>query len=384
MYWTLVKTGLVRRRLRTFLTIMSMFVAFVLYGSLNALSGIFTGTLDGLSDNNIIVMPRYDFISGKLPVSHVNFIETLDGVEEVMYFDYLISDSIESMMDGVAFAATPNFFEVYERFQTTEEAEVKLKNNPNATIVGKLMAEQKNLKVGDMLNTVSNYINSDGTNNWSFEVVGYYTAKKIKGDEMGAVINYVPFDEARINQKGTVGAIMIKTSSAKEGITVSRQIDDYFRNSPYATRTGPESMMAVEMAGEIADVELIVNSILISVFFTILLVSSNTLAQSIRERTSDIGVLKCLGFSDLTIFTSVILEAISICFTAVISGLLITALLIPSIEVLSGGMMDDIINLTIEVILGGFIIGLGIAFISAAVPAYQALNLNVVDALRQG
>ena len=76
--------------------------------------------------------------------------------------------------------------------------------------------------------------------------------------------------------------------------------------------------------------------------------------------------------------------AISICFTAVISGLLITALLIPSIEVLSGGMMDDIINLTIEVILGGFIIGLGIAFISAAVPAYQALNLNVVDALRQG
>lgn len=384
MYWTLVKTGLIRRRLRTFLTIMSMFVAFVLYGSLNALSGVFTGTLDGLSDNNIIVMPRYDFISGKLPVSHVNFIETLDGVEEVMYFDYLISDSIESMMDGVAFAATPNFFEVYERLQTTKEAEVKLKNNPNAAIVGKLMAEQKNLKVGDMLNTVSNYINSDGTNNWSFEVVGYYTAKKIKGDEMGAVINYVPFDEARINQKGTVGAIMIKTSSAKEGITVSRQIDDYFRNSTYATRTGPESMMAVEMAGEIADVELIVNSILISVFFTILLVSSNTLAQSIRERTSDIGVLKCLGFSDLTIFTSVILEAISICFTAVISGLLITAMLIPSVEVMSGGMMDDIINLTIEVILGGFIIGLGIAFMSAAVPAYQALNLNAVDALRQG
>ena len=74
MYWTLVKTGLIRRRLRTFLTIMSMFVAFVLYGSLNALSGVFTGTLEGLSDNNIIVMPRYDFISGKLPVSHVNFI----------------------------------------------------------------------------------------------------------------------------------------------------------------------------------------------------------------------------------------------------------------------------------------------------------------------
>ena len=383
MYWTLVKIGLIRKRLRTFLTIMSMFVAFVLYGSLNTLSGLFTGSIEGLSADNIIVMPRYNML-GKLPYSHVNYIETLEGVEEVMYMDFLISDSIESMMEGVAYAVSPNFFDVYDRFEATEQAILALKSNPNATIVGQLMADQKGLRIGDRLNTESSSLNIDGTNNWSFEVVGFYTAKQIKGDELGAIINWPAFDEARMSEKGTLGTIMVKASSPEVGEKISKQIDEQFMNSSYATRSGPESMVAVEMAGEIADVELIVNSILLSVFFTILLVSSNTLAQSIRERTSDIGVLKCLGYKDNIIFISVILEAVTICFSAVLLGLLVTALIIPVIEIMSGGILEDTVSISLEIVLGGFLIGLLIAFMSAAVPAYQALRLRVVDALREG
>ena len=383
MYWTLVKIGLIRKRLRTFLTIMSMFVAFVLYGSLNTLSGLFTGSIEGLSADNIIVMPRYNML-GKLPYSHVNYIETLEGVEEVMYMDFLISDSIESMMEGVAYAVSPNFFDVYDRFEATEQAILALKSNPNATIVGQLMADQKGLRIGDRLNTESSSLNIDGTNNWSFEVVGFYTAKQIKGDELGAIINWPAFDEARMSEKGTLGTIMVKATSPEVGEKISKQIDEQFMNSSYATRSGPESMVAVEMAGEIADVELIVNSILLSVFFTILLVSSNTLAQSIRERTSDIGVLKCLGYKDNIIFISVILEAVTICFSAVLLGLLVTALIIPALEIMSGGILEDTVSISLEIVLGGFLIGLLIALMSAAVPAYQALRLKVVDALREG
>ena len=383
MYWTLVKIGLIRKRLRTFLTIMSMFIAFALYGTLNTVSSIFTGAIEGTSAENIIVMPRYDMF-GKLPYSHVQFIETLDGVEDFMVMDYLISDGIESMLDGVVYATSPNFFDVYDRFETSDESKLALKTNPNAAIVGQLMADQKGLRKGDIIYTKSNSLNTDGSYNWSFEVAGFYTAKQMKGDEMGAVINWDTFDEARMNQKGTIGMIMVKAQSAEEGEIISQKIDERFMNSSYATRSGPESMMAVEMAGEIADVELIVNSILMSVFFTILLVSSNTLAQSIRERTNDIGVLKCLGYKDFTIFTSVILEAIAICFSAVLLGLLLTALMIPALETLSGELFDDVVSLSSGIIIGGFLIGLLIAFISAAVPAYQALNLKVVDALREG
>ena len=121
MYWTLIKIGLIRKRLRTFLTIMSMFIAFWLYGTLNTAAGIFTGSVDGLSAENVMVMPRYEMF-GKLPYSHVSFIEQIEGVEEVMIMDFLIADSIESMMDGVDYAVSPNFFEVYDRFVADPKA----------------------------------------------------------------------------------------------------------------------------------------------------------------------------------------------------------------------------------------------------------------------
>ena len=383
MHWTLVKIGLIRKRLRTFLTIMSMFIAFWLYGTLNTFAAVFTGGIDGLSDENIMVMPRYDMF-GKLPLSHASFIEEIEGVEQVMFMDFLMSDSIESMMDGVVYAVSPNFFEVYDRFVTDDEALAEMIRNPNATIVGELMAETKGLEIGDILAIKSNSLNSDGTYNWSFQVVGFYTAKQIKGDEMGAVINWDSFDETRLNQKGTIGYIIAKASDPSLANEIGDIIDERYMNSAYATRSGPESAIAVEMAGEIADIELIVNAIMLSVFFTILLVSGNTMAQSIRERTNDIGVLKCLGYKDKTIFFSVVLEAIFICFAAVISGLLFTLILIPAIEVASGGLMEDAISMSSSTVFGASLAGLIIAFMAAAVPAYQSLRLKVVDALREG
>ena len=382
MYWTLVKIGLIRKRLRTFLTIMSMFIAFWLYGTLNTFAAVFTGSIDGLSDENIIVMPRYDMF-GKLPLSHASFIEEVEGVEQVMFMDFLMSESMESMLDGIVYAVSPNFFEVYDRFVTDEEALAKMINNPNAAIVGKLMADEKGLEIGDILAIKSSSMNSDGTYNWSFQVVGFYTAKQIKGDEMGAVINWDSFDEARISQKGTIGYVIAKVSDASLASEIGNIIDERYMNSPYATRSGPESAIAVEMAGEIADIELIVNAILLAVFFTILLVSGNTMAQSIRERTNDIGVLKCLGYKDNIIFFSVILEAITICFAAVISGMLFTLILIPIIDVASGGLTADAISLSASTVFGASLAGLIIAFMAAAVPAYQSLRLKVVDALRE-
>ena len=382
MYWTLVKIGLIRKRLRTFLTIMSMFIAFWLYGTLNTFAAVFTGSIDGLSDENIIVMPRYDMF-GKLPLSHASFIEEVEGVEEVMFMDFLMSESMESMLDGIVYAVSPNFFEVYDRFVTDEEALAKMISNPNAAIVGKLMADEKGLEIGDILAIKSSSMNSDGTYNWSFQVVGFYTAKQIKGDEMGAVINWDSFDEARISQKGTIGYVIAKVSDTSLASEIGNIIDERYMNSPYATRSGPESAIAVEMAGEIADIELIVNAILLAVFFTILLVSGNTMAQSIRERTNDIGVLKCLGYKDNIIFFSVILEAITICFAAVISGMLFTLILIPIIDVASGGLTADAISLSASTVFGASLAGLIIAFMAAAVPAYQSLRLKVVDALRE-
>jgi len=142
MYWTLVKMGLIRKRLRTFLTVMSMFIAFWLYGTLNTFAGLFTGAIEGLSAENIMVMPRYNML-GKMPYSHVTFIEEVEGVEETMFMDLLVSDSIESMMDGVVYAVSPNFFEVYDRFEADAKALAGMNSNPIAVIVEKLLDDKK-------------------------------------------------------------------------------------------------------------------------------------------------------------------------------------------------------------------------------------------------
>ena len=361
---------------------MSLFVAFLLYGSLQTFSSIFTGSVKGLSAQNLIVMPRYDMF-GKLPISVAQYVESLDGVEDVLYFDYLIPIKIESMMDGVVFASSPNFFDIYTRFQASDEAKQALKSSRSSTIVGKLMAEKKGIKIGDKLSFKSTSMNQDGSYNWSFDVVGFYTVTQFGGDEMAAIVNYEPVDEARLSEKGTISMIMARIANPNMADSISDKVDNRFMNSSYATRTGPESMMAVEMASEVADIELIMTAILLSVFFTILLVSANTMSQSIRERTIEIGVLKCLGYKDRQLFVSVMLEATFLTFCATGLGLLGTLLLIPVVEQLSDGVLANTFNLELEIIFGGFILGLIVAFLAASVPAYQALTLRVVDALRK-
>ena len=361
---------------------MSLFVAFLLYGSLQTFSSIFTGSVKGLSAQNLIVMPRYDMF-GKLPISVAQYVESLDGVEDVMYFDYLTPIKLESMMDGVLFASSPNFFDIYTRFQAPDEAKQALKSTRSSTIVGKLMAEKKGIKIGDKLSFKSTSMNQDGSYNWSFDVVGFYTVTQLAGDEMAAIVNYESVDEARLSEKGTISMIMARIANPNMADSISDKVDDRFMNSSYATRTGPESMMAVEMASEIADIELIMTAILFSVFFTILLVSANTMSQSIRERTIEIGVLKCLGYKDRQLFVSVMLEATFLTFCATGLGLLGTLLLIPVVEQLSDGVLANTFSLELEIIFGGFILGLIVAFLAASVPAYQALTLRVVDALRK-
>jgi putative ABC transport system permease protein len=382
MYLTLIKTGLIRKRLRTFLTIMSMFIAFLLFGSLKTFSAVFTGTMEGLSADIIAVMPRYDMF-GKQPLTTVNYIESIEGVEEVMHMDFLSTSSIESMLEGAVIAVSPSYFDVYKRFEASEEVKRVFNSIPTAAIVGKLLAERNRIKVGDKISYKSSSLNEDGTYNWAFDVVGFYTVAKFTGDEMAIIVNYNFFDEARVSQKGLTSMIMAKIADPALADSISNQIDERFANSSYATRSGPESMLAAEMVGEIADIELIMNGILLSVFFTILLVSANTMAQSIRERTTDLGVLKSLGYKDGQLFTSVILEAVVITFIATTLGLLAVLALIPAVAVASGGLMDNSFSLSATTILSGFAIGLIIAFMSAAVPAYQALNLKVVDALRK-
>ena len=134
--------------------------------------------------------------------------------------------------------------------------------------------------------------------------------------------------------------------------------------------------------GEFGDIELIINAILSAVFFTILLVTGNTISQSVRERTTDIAVLKTLGYQDIQIFNMVLLEALFLISFGIILGLGLSLLTLPAINAVSGGLTEGLIFLTSDKIILALIIGVAVSFISSIMPAYHALNLKVVDALR--
>jgi putative ABC transport system permease protein len=379
MYWTLIKAGVLRKKVRSVLTVLSVSIAFLLFGLLQAASPIFTGQMDGLRADLVMTMSRYSMV-GKIPYSHVEFIKEIEEVESVLYMDYITSVSQDSMLDGITVAMGGDI-EIYERFKISNEDLKAFRNLKIGALVGEAFAIEKDISIGDRVFVKSLSMNADGTYDWEFEVVGLYNSSP-KADEMGIVVNYDYFEDSRISNKGTVAAIVSKVSNPEFADVISQKIDDEFTNSSWATRSGPESQLAASMMAELGDIELIINAILSAVFFTILLVTGNTISQSVRERTTDLAVLKTLGYQDNQIFIMVLLEALFLILLGVFTGLGMSLLSIPAINAASGGLMEGLFFLTTEKLLLACFIGVLVSFVSSIMPAYKALNLKVVDALR--
>ena len=383
MYWVLIKASLFRKKIRTFLTIASISIAFLLFGLLNSMSAIFTGSMQGMSADIIMVMPKYNMF-GTQPYTNVEYVKSLEGVEKVTHMTMLESDPLGSMFDGMIFAADENLYDVYPRFQATEEHKEAMLQRPDGVLVGKLLADQKGFKIGDKVRTKATFKHEDGTFNWEFEVVGFYSVAQLTGDEMGIISNYKYIDDSRMTMKGTTGYIIAKVLSPELADSISNKIDKNFENSDRATRSGPENQLAMEMVGDFGDIELIMNLILSAVFFTILLVTGNTMSQAVRERTADLAVLKSIGYGDFQLFVSVMLEAFIIIFSGLTVGMGIALLMIPLIIAASQDMLQDAIYLTSSAFITAFLIGILVSLVSSFMPARQALKLKVVDALAKG
>ena len=379
MYWTLIKAGVLRKKVRSVLTVLSVSIAFLLFGLLQAASPIFTGQMDGLRADLVMTMSRFSMV-GKIPYSHVEFIKEIEEVESVLYMDYITSVSQDSMLDGITVAMGGDI-EIYERFKISNEDLKAFKNLKIGALVGEAFAIEKDISIGDRVFVKSLSMNADGTYDWEFEVVGLYNSSP-KADEMGIVVNYDYFEDSRISDKGTVAVIISKVSNPEFADIISQKIDNEFTNSSWATRSGPESQLAASIMADFGDIELIINAILSAVFFTILLVTGNTISQSVRERTTDLAVLKTLGYQDNQIFIMVLLESLFLILLGVFTGLGMSLLSIPAINAASGGLMEGLFFLTTEKLLLACFIGVLVSFVSSIMPAYKALNLKVVDALR--
>ncbi|MFL6602311.1 MAG: ABC transporter permease [Steroidobacteraceae bacterium] len=382
----MTKTGFVvanlfRKKTRTILTILSVIMAFLLFGLLQSLNSIFSSGADFIGATRVITQARVSFTTA-LPLSMVPKLESVPGVARVAYSQWF-GGVWQENTQVFTFAVDPTrYHDVYAEWVMPEEHWKAFANTRTAMIAGKLVADKYGWKVGQKIPLSSNiYPQKNGSKSWAFDLVGIYDGsdENWKKQTNAVFINHDYFDEANQFGKGRANFFILKLASGADAAAVSKTIDGMFENSPDETKTQTEKDFNLSFVKQIGDIGLIVRWILFAVFFTLLLVVGNTMAQSVRERVPELAVLKTLGFSDGSVLGFVLAEAIALCLVGGVIGLMLATLLGAMVEKGTGGQFQLNVNGLIWAIGIGAILVMSMAV--GLLPALRARRLKIVDAL---
>ena len=380
----LIWSNLKRKKLRTLLTLLSIIVAFVLFSLLCSIKQALTGGVSLAGSRRLVVRHKVSIIQ-LLPVSYKERMERIPGVALASHNTWF----------GGRFDAQPKYFFMQspvdpESFLTVvpevllpPEQKKKWLETRTGAIVGKTTAERFHWKIGDKVPIFTPlWRKADGSQTWEFDIVGIYDAKEKNTDTMSMFFRYDYFDEARAGAKGQVGWYNVLVKDPSRAAEVAKQVDEEFMNSDYETKTEPEAAFAQAWVKQIGNIALITAAILGAVFFTILLVTGNTMSQSVRERTGELGVLKALGFTNQQVLLMVLAESGLVSLLGGALGLGLGCLIVPGVGKALASMLPLFSFPVRDLLLGvGICIALGIA--TGIFPALAAMRLRVADALRR-
>ena len=381
-YFYLVWRNLTRKKLRTTLTFLSILVAFLLYGFLGAIRQAFTAGVDVADANRLVVRHKVSIIQ-MLPVTYKERIERIPGVVAAVHQVWFGGIYRDPNNFFPSFPVVPDeFLEMFKEYTVPVEQQQAWRQNRTGAVVGRATAKRFGWKIGDRVSLNSPiWQRTGGGNTWEFDIVGIYDGVKKGSDTSAFLFRYDYFDEARAYMKGTVGWYTVRVKDRARAAALAQAIDEEFANSAYETKAEPEGAFVQAWAQQIGDIATIMIAILGAVFFTILLVAGNTMAQSVRERTEELGVMKALGFSNGLVLVVVLGESLLLSCAGGLLGLGLAWALI-SLGNPMPGMLQIWILPTRDLLLGvGLVAGLGIA--TGILPAVQAMHLRIADALRR-
>ena len=381
----LVWSNLFRKAVRTYLTFFCLFVAFVLYVALGSIAVVFsTDTIsDSLGANRLQTSAKYSMIDD-IPRRYVDEISQLEGVELVTHMSWFGGYYQEPSNMLVTFPVDPTtYFRVYPEVAISDAHLAAFNETRRGMVAPIETATQYQWQVGDIVPIGSEiYPQKDGNYIWEFELVGTYTPTR---EGMNAVLlNYDYFEEANGFGSGFVGWLAIQIADPELAPTLSQQIDEMYINSSDPVRTATESEANRQFLAQYGNIALMMSGILMAVFFTILLVCANTMAQAFRERIAEVGVLKTIGFSDYRLGFWMLVESIVLCVLPAILGVLFGVGLLFA---LSGGAAAMFVpSPEVEVIVPIAISSIGLAVVLGvvvgAIPALSTTRMMIVDALR--
>lgn len=323
-YLPLIWSGLWRKKTRTLFTGLSLVAAFLLLGLLQAVNSLFSGGADFLGANRLITQARISFTQ-PLPMRLLPQVESVPGVQSVSHSQFFGGVYQDARNFFPQFAVNPQrMFDTYPEWVLPPAQRRAFISTPNGAIAGRVIADRFGWKVGDRI-PLSSFIwtLADGSRAWEWELVGIFDGRDAQWSDRASLmyLNYQYFDEARSGGKGMAGVFAVRIKDALQAERISAAIDAKFANSRDETKTQSEQEFQIGFLRQLGDIGFIVNAILGAVFFTILMLTGNTMAQAVRERTPELAVLKCLGFTDHTVLMLVLAEALLLCVLGGLAGM---------------------------------------------------------------
>ncbi|HUN25182.1 MAG TPA: FtsX-like permease family protein [Steroidobacteraceae bacterium] len=380
----LIFANLRRRRLRSLFTLFSITVAFLLYSLLAAVKNGFEANVELAGADRLITMDKVSIVQ-PLPLSYAARIAAVPGVTLVTHATWFGGRYQNDRSMLITYPVEPaSYLAMYPEYLLPASERARWLRDRRGAIVGRDLARAFGWKIGDEIPIRSEfYHRRDGSDAWDFIVDGIYDNKDPSGDVSSIFFHYDYFDEARVVDKGMVGWYIVRIADPQRAARIATDIDSRFANSSAETKTGTEKAFVQGFAAQTGDIGTIVTSIGIAVFFTMLLVSANTMAQSVRERTHELAVLKTLGFGNPAVLALVLGESILLTVAGGTLGMAIGVAVVTRIgntlrEYLSAFLIPPR-SLALGVAL---MIALGLA--AGSMPAARAVRLRIAVALARG
>lgn len=380
-YFELVWASLFRKKTRTLLTVLSLAMAFLLFGLLQAVNVLFSAPPTFAGANRLIVQSRVSFTEA-LPLAMRQQLRSVPGIEAITWRQWFGGIYQEPRNFFPQFATDPaSFRQVYPEYVMSEEEWRAFETTRTGVIVGRQLADRFGWKVGDKVPIQSTiWPQRDGNKTWTFDIVGIYDGRdeETRGRTGVMWINFGYFDEARQFARGLAGIYDVRLAPGVSPDATAQAIDSLFANSPNETKTQSERDFQLGFFKQIGDIGLIVTLILIAVFFTILLLTGNTMAQAVRERIPELAVLKTLGFPNGLVTALVLAEALLLCTIGGLAGMGLAQLISSALARLPD-FPPVPVNTTVWA--QALVAMVALALAVGLPPAVRAGRLRIVDAL---
>jgi len=374
----LIFANLLRKKVRTVLTIGSFAVALFLFGLLATIRVAFSQGVDVAGADRLMVINKVSIIQ-PLPLPYRDRILRIPGVKQVTFANWFGGVYIDEKNFFPQFAVDPETYRaMYPEFVLPDDQWKAFQEDKAGAIAGKLTADKYHWKVGDRIPIKGTYLSGV----FEFNLRGIYRGTRAQDDTTQFWFHWDYLNEKMpASYKNMIGWYTLRIDNPDHAASVMKAIDETFANSPYETRAQTEKEMAASFAKQMGNIEFLILSIGAVVFFTLLLVTGNTMAIAVRERTGELAVLKTVGFPDWAVLMLVLAESVLVALLGGGLGIALAKLLTLRGDP-TGGFLP-IFYLPKPAVAAGVAVALLVGVIAGFLPAFSAMRLRVVEALRR-